>query len=115
MTKTHVPNQPKQAGSSFGPIFIIGVLFFVFGFITWLNSVLIPYLKLACELNNFESYLVAFAFYMAYLVMAVPSSRVLEKTGFKNGMALGLLVMGGGALLFIPAALTRNYLIFLIG
>lgn len=114
MKKTSAAN-PAQQASSFGPIFIIGVLFFVFGFITWLNSVLIPYLKLACELNNFESYLVAFAFYMAYLVMAVPSSFVLKKTGFKNGMALGLLVIGAGALLFIPAALTRNYAIFLTG
>ncbi|MGY0041437.1 hypothetical protein [Pedobacter sp. NJ-S-72] len=53
------------------PIIIIGALFFIFGFVTWLNSVLIPYLKLACELNNFESYLVAFAFYISYLVMAI--------------------------------------------
>ena len=66
------------------PIFIIGALFFVFGFVTWLNSVLIPYLRLACELNNFESYLVAFAFYISYLVMAIPSAGVLNKTGFKT-------------------------------
>src|SRR6201996_9148340 len=115
MTKTHVPNQPKQAGSSFGPIFIVGVLFFIFGFITWLNSVLIPYLRLACELNNFQSYLVAFAFYIAYLVMAVPSSMVLKRFGFKKGMAVGLLVIGAGALVFIPAALTRTYAVFLAG
>ncbi|MET1057452.1 MAG: sugar MFS transporter [Pedobacter sp.] len=97
------------------PIFIIGALFFVFGFVTWLNSVLIPYLRLACELNNFESYLVAFAFYISYLVMAIPSASVLNKTGFKNGMALGLVVMGVGALIFIPAALTRTYALFLLG
>ncbi|SDZ86110.1 sugar MFS transporter [Pedobacter hartonius] len=97
------------------PIFIIGALFFVFGFVTWLNSVLIPYLRLACELNNFESYLVAFAFYISYLVMAIPSAGVLNKTGFKNGMALGLVVMGAGALIFIPAALTRTYALFLLG
>lgn len=97
------------------PIFIIGALFFVFGFVTWLNSVLIPYLRLACELNNFESYLVAFAFYISYLVMAIPSAGVLNKTGFKNGMALGLVVMGVGALIFIPAALTRTYALFLLG
>ena len=97
------------------PIFIIGALFFVFGFVTWLNSVLIPYLRLACELNNFESYLVAFAFYISYLVMAIPSAGVLNKTGFKNGMALGLVIMGIGALIFIPAALTRTYSLFLLG
>lgn len=97
------------------PIFIIGALFFVFGFVTWLNSVLIPYLKIACELTNFESYLVAFAFYIAYIVMALPSAWVLKKTGFKKGMAVGLVIMAVGALIFIPAALTRTYTLFLLG
>jgi FHS family L-fucose permease-like MFS transporter len=97
------------------PIFIIGALFFIFGFVTWLNSVLIPYLKLACELNNFEAYLVATAFYISYLVMAIPSAMVLKRTGLKKGMALGLVVMGIGALIFIPAALTRTYGLFLLG
>lgn len=97
------------------PIAIIGSLFFVFGFVTWLNSVLIPYLKIACELNNFESYLVAFAFYIAYLVMAVPSGWVLKAIGFKKGMAAGLFIMAVGALIFIPAAMSRTYLLFLIG
>lgn len=103
------------AKKTFSPIVIIGALFFVFGFVTWLNSVLIPYLKIACELSNFESYLVAFAFYIAYFVMALPSAWVLKKTGFKKGMALGLVIMAFGALLFIPAALSRTYFIFLIG
>ena len=94
---------------------IIGVLFFIFGFVTWLNSVLIPYLRIACELNNFESYLVAFAFYISYLVMAIPSSKVLKATGFKNGMSLGLVVMAVGTILFIPAAITRTYILFLLG
>lgn len=96
-------------------IVIIGSLFFIFGFVTWLNSVLIPYLKISCELTNFEAYLVAFAFYISYLVMAVPSAWVLKKTGFKKGMSAGLLVMGVGALLFVPAALTRTYGLFLLG
>lgn len=107
--------KPKIVNRGLNPIFIIGALFFVFGFITWLNSVLIPYLKIACELNNFESYLVAFSFYISYLVMAIPSGMILKKTGFKNGMALGLLVMAAGALIFIPAALTRTYALFLFG
>src|ERR1700681_3104211 len=75
------------------PMIIIGSLFFIFGFVTWLNSVLIPYLRIACQLNNFESYFVAFAFYIAYLVMAIPSAWVLKRTGFKNGMSVGLLIM----------------------
>ncbi len=103
----------KKAGLS--PIAIIGSLFFVFGFVTWLNSVLIPYLKIACELNNFESYLVAFAFYIAYLVMAIPSGKVLKITGFKNGMATGLAIMAVGAIIFIPAAISRTYFLFLLG
>jgi FHS family L-fucose permease-like MFS transporter len=101
--------------SKLNPIILIGVLFFIFGFITWLNSVLIPYLKLACELNNFEAYLVAFAFYISYFVMATPSAWILNKTGFKKGMSLGLIVMAAGALVFIPAALSRQYILFLLG
>lgn len=100
---------------SSSPIIIIGALFFVFGFVTWLNSVLIPYLKIACELTNFESFLVTFAFYVAYVVMALPSSWVLKKSGFKKGMAVGLVIMAVGALIFIPAALTRTYSLFLLG
>jgi len=96
-------------------IIIIGALFFIFGFVTWLNSVLIPYLKIACELNNFQSYFVVTAFYISYLVMALPSAWILKVTGFKKGMSLGLLVMAVGALIFIPAAYTRTYQLFLLG
>ena len=95
---------------------IIGALFFVFGFVTWVNGTLIPYLKIACELESeLQSYLVAFAFYIAYTVMALPSSMVLRATGYKKGMALGLLVMAVGALVFVPAANARSYGMFLIG
>ncbi|HBF88999.1 MAG TPA: glucose/galactose MFS transporter [Bacteroidales bacterium] len=107
----------KNSESNYGwkPIAIIGVLFFIMGFITWLNATLIPYLKLACELSNFESFFVTFAFYISYFVMALPSSWVLNKSGFKNGMSLGLIVMGLGALMFIPAAYSRTYELFLFG
>lgn len=110
-------NRP-QTGTPSGTnrsIIIIGALFFIFGFVTWLNSVLIPYLKIACELNNFQSYLVVTAFYISYLVMAVPSAWVLERTGYKKGMSLGLMVMAVGALIFIPAAYSRTYGMFLFG
>lgn len=96
-------------------ITIIGILFFIFGFVTWLNGILIPYLKIACELTTFQSLLVAFAFYISYFVMALPSSWVLSKTGFKKGMMVGLMIMSAGALIFIPAALTRTYATFLGG
>jgi glucose/galactose transporter len=97
------------------PIIIIGTLFFIFGFITWANSVLIPYLKISCELSNFQAYLVAFAFYIAYFVMALPSGWLLQRIGFKKGMVAGLIIMSAGAILFIPAAHYRTFLIFLIG
>ncbi len=97
------------------PIFILGVLFFIFGFVTWLNGTLIQYLQIACELNTFQSLLVAFAFYISYFVMALPSSWILQKTGFKKGMMLGLFVMAVGALVFIPAAHSRTYELFLVG
>ena len=97
-------------------IIIIGILFFVFGFVTWLNGTLIPFLKLACQLeNDIQAFFVTFAFYMAYFFLAIPSSIILKKTGFKNGMALGLLVMAAGSLIFIPAANTRSFGLFLTG
>lgn len=96
-------------------IVIIGILFFIFGFVTWLNSTLIPYLQIACQLETSQAVLVTFAFYISYAVMAFPSSWVLKKTGFKNGMMWGLICMAIGALIFIPAAESRTYGIFLTG
>jgi len=101
--------------TAIGPILIIGLLFFILGFITWLNGMLIPYLKTACELTNFQALLVTFAFYISYTVMALPSSWLLGKLGFKNGLSFGLWIMAGGALFFIPAALSRDYFNFLVG
>jgi FHS family L-fucose permease-like MFS transporter len=97
------------------PITVIGVLFFIFGFITWLNGTLIPFLKISCDLNNVQAYFVTLAFYIAYFVMAPPSTIVLHKVGFKNGMALGLFIIAIGSLVFIPAALTRTFGLFLTG
>ena len=97
------------------PMIIIGALFFIFGFVTWLNGILIPYLQIACDLTDFQAMFVAFAFYIAYTIMALPSSWILKKTGFKNGMMLGLWVMAVGTAIFIPAAITRTYMTFLTG
>ena len=90
-------------------------LFALFGCVTWLNGVLIPFLKLVCQLDTFEALLVTFAFYIAYFVMALPSAGVLASTGYRRGMALGLKIMSVGTLLFLPAALTRSYAVFLTG
>ncbi|HNW70007.1 MAG TPA: sugar MFS transporter [Bacteroidales bacterium] len=96
-------------------ITVIGILFFIFGFVTWLNGALIPFLRTACELSDVAAYLVTFAFYISYFVMAIPSSKIIERFGFRNGMTIGLSVMSIGALLFIPAALSRSYSLFLTG
>ncbi len=100
---------------SFISILIIGLLFFIFGFVSWVNSILIPYFKIACELNNFQSYLVTFAFYISYFIMSVPAAYLLRKAGFKKGMMIGFWAMATGAFIFVPAALTRTYEIFLLG
>ena len=111
-TIASIPNDQKN---SLLPITIIGVLFFIFGFITWLNGTLIPFLKISCELNNVQAYFVTFAFYIAYFFMAPPSTVVLHKVGFKNGMVLGLFIIAVGSLVFIPAAMTRTFWMFLTG
>ena len=94
---------------------IIALLFFIFGFTTWINAILIPYFKISCELNNAQSLLVAFAFYIAYFVMAIPAAHLLERAGFKKGIMIGFRIMSLGALIFVPAAFTRTYWIFLLG
>lgn len=100
---------------NYGPLAIIGILFFVFGFITWVNAVLIPFFQKAFDLNNTAAYLVTFAFYISYTIMAIPSTWVLKKVGFKRGMSVGLFVMAIGALIFVPAARAESYELFLVG
>ncbi|SDG64304.1 sugar MFS transporter [Chitinophaga filiformis] len=105
---------PKQAGYV-QALSILGVLYFIMGFVTWVNGTLIPFLRIACELNISEALLVTFAFYLAYFFLSVPSSFIIKRTGFKNGMALSLVVMAAGSLIFIPAANTRSFALFLTG
>ena len=95
-------------------MFMLGSLFFIFGLVSWVNSILVPYFKVACELEtDLQSYLVTFAFYIAYLVMTIPASFLLNKVGFKRGVELGLWLLAAGAMLFWPAAMTRSYAMFL--
>jgi FHS family L-fucose permease-like MFS transporter len=94
----------------------IGALFFIFGFVTWANSTLIPFLKLALNLKtDLEAFFVTFASYMAYFFLSLPSSWILKKIGFRNGIIVGLLILGLGSLIFIPAADTKSYGLFLTG
>ena len=96
-------------------IAIIAGLFFIFGFITWVNGALIPFMKTINELTEAQSYLVASASYISFVVMALPASYLLQKVGYKMGMSIGLYIMAIGALLFIPAAEARTYWMFLTG
>jgi FHS family L-fucose permease-like MFS transporter len=105
----------QRRNSAFMPMLIVGVMFFIFGFVTWLNGALIPFLSIVNDLNEFQALFVTFAFYIAYTVMALPSALLLRRTGYKTGMVIGLGVMALGALTFIPAAQTTYYGIFLIG
>ncbi len=94
---------------------MLGCLFFVFGLVSWVNSILVPYFKVACGLESgVQTYLVTFSFYIAYLVMTVPASFLLRKVGYKRGALTGLWIMSAGALMFWPAALTRSYGFFLV-
>ena len=94
---------------------MLGSLFFVFGLVTWVNSILVPYFKVACELKSeVQGYLAQFAFYIAYLVMTIPASVLLNKTGYKKGTMIGLWILALGAFLFTPAALSRTYALFLV-
>lgn len=93
-----------------GPVIIIGTLFFIFGFVTWLNGPLITFVKLAFDLDtDAKAFLVATAFYLSYFFLALPSSWILERTGMKKGMALGLSVMALGAFVFGTCATARSY------
>ena len=96
------------------PMMIIGGLFFLFGFITWLNGSLIPFLQMVCDLNHIEAYMVTLVFYIAYTVMALPSAKILQIFSYKHGMSFGLGTMALGALLFIPAAQIQAYWLFLV-
>ena len=94
---------------------ILAVMYFVFGLVSWVNAILIPYFKIALELTHFQSYFVTFAFYIAYFVMAIPSGLLLNRTGYKKGIMYGFIFLSLGALIFVPAALMRQYAVFLAG
>ena len=96
-------------------LLILAAMFFIFGFVSWVNSILIPYFRIACELSHFQSYFVTFAFYIAYFVMAIPSGKLLQAAGFKNGIMVGFMFMALGMFLFVPAALLRTFPLFLTG
>ena len=97
------------------PLVIMVTLYFVWGFITVLNDLLIPHLKALFRLSNVQAMLVQFAFFGAYFVMSLPAGRIIHRLGYRRSMTLALLTMGAGLLLFVPAASLPSYGVFLIG
>ncbi|UDF02859.1 sugar MFS transporter [Asticcacaulis sp. AND118] len=100
---------PDKAPSPFVTMGLIGLMFFIFGFVTWLNGPLITFVKFAFDLDDVGSFMVLMVFYMSYFVLALPSAFILKLTGMKKGMALGLLVMAAGAVMFGQFATHRIY------
>jgi len=109
------PETTTQKSSTLVPVIIIAGIFFIFGFVTWINGALIPFMKTINELTDAQSYLVASASYISFVVMALPASYILNRIGYRKGMSMGLITMGIGALVFIPAAEARTYWVFLTG
>jgi FHS family L-fucose permease-like MFS transporter len=103
------PKSTDTDANTLGPMITIGLLFFIFGFVTWLNGPLITFVKLAFDLDDVNAVLVPMAFYLSYFFLALPASAVLRATGMKRGMALGLIVMATGAVLFGHFATARVY------
>lgn len=97
------------------PFLIIAGMFSIFGFVTWINSVLIPFMKVVCELTETQALLVATASYISFVVMGMPASMIIKKVGYKRGMSIGLALMAIGAIIFIPASGSRTYSMFLFG
>lgn len=109
-------SEPNSGKTALRPMIICCALFFIFGFVTWANGTLIPFLKIACNLEtDLQAFFVTFASYIAYFFLALPSSWILKKIGFKNGLVIGMIILGIGSLIFIPAADNRSFGLFLTG
>jgi FHS family L-fucose permease-like MFS transporter len=92
---------------------VVTTVFFLWGFVTVLNDILVPHLKALFELNYTQTMLIQFTFFSAYFLMSIPSSRILARVGYQKSIVTGLAVMGLGALLFYPAAAAKSYAVFL--
>src|SRR5271170_709409 len=88
---------------------IATMLFFMWGFLTCLNDILIPHLKAIFDLNYAQALLVQFCFFSSYAIFALPSGKLVEWRGYKQSMVIGLIVMAAGALLFLPAASLASF------
>jgi glucose/galactose transporter len=107
-------DQQNSKKSNALPMVIVAGLFFILGFATWLNGSLMPYLKQVLQLSPFQASLILFSFYIAVTFTALPSAAIIRKVGYKNGMALGMATMMCAGFLFIPAAKTQIFPLFLL-
>jgi FHS family L-fucose permease-like MFS transporter len=121
MAGSSLPSAPPQGSitgdkprSYLGALAVLSTLFFMWGFITCLNDVIIPHLKVVFDLNYAQAMMIQFAFFTAYFVVSLPSSQIVRRVGYKNGIIIGLVVVGLGCLAFYPAAAVRSYAIFLL-
>jgi len=117
MANVQVNNSPAvsaaPSASTRAAFVVVTSLFFMWGFVTALNDVLIPHLKSIFDLNYAKASLIQFAFFLAYFIFSIPAARLIDAVGYKRSMVSGVLVMGVGALLFLPAAAVPSYLLFL--
>jgi FHS family L-fucose permease-like MFS transporter len=110
----NVPTEGGKGPNYVLPFILITSLFFLWGMAHNLDSILIPHLKKACQLNNRQSTLIDTSVFLAYFLMAIPAGMIIKKVGYKNSIIIGLLVFAAGAFLFVPAADTRTYELFLL-
>jgi FHS family L-fucose permease-like MFS transporter len=108
-----VPSVAQPAKTDISAMAVVTTLFFMWGFLTCLNDILIPHLKSIFELNYAEVMLVQFAFFSSYFVFSMPSGKIIEVIGYKRSMVLGLVAMGIGAVMFVPAASVPSFPLFL--
>ena len=101
------------AGKYPGALMMVTVLFFFWGFVTVLNDILVPHLKSVFDLNYTKVMLIQFAFFLAYFIFSIPSAKIIDAIGYQKTMVVGLLTMGLGAFLFVPAAIALSYPLFL--
>src|SRR6202046_341641 len=104
---------PDSSSSYKGPLAVVTTLFFMWGFLTCLNDILVPHLKSIFDLSYARAMLVQFAFFSAYFLFSVPWSKIVNTIGYKTTMVAGLLAMALGAFLFVPAASAVSYPLFL--
>jgi len=111
---TNSVTPPLPDGKSYlAPLAVLTTLFFMWGFLTCLNDIIIPHLKAVFELNYAKAMMIQFAFFTAYAVVSLPSGAIVNRFGYKRGIIIGLLTAGLGCLLFYPAAAMRSYAMFL--